>query len=188
MDILFRDLAEKKGRGKELLVAYLSSAEVLKVKIILVSSVIAVADDRMAEVGKLRTDLMCSSGNELDFDIRDILAIRTGALIDIQYAVPGSDGKIPVLRDVVDKDVSRRGLFEVRGDFFHDGLIAADDICSAGRHTSYQTAVALGDKIRLKKSDSIFQAFLILGREDDPSGIHIDAVTKIQRRIVLVFS
>lgn len=180
MNVIFRDLTEEESRGKELLVAYLSSAEILKMQIILVSSVVAVADDRMAEMGKLCTDLVCPSGNELDFDIRNIFAIGTCALIDIQHAIAGSDGKISVFRDVVDEDISRRRFLKVSGNFLHDGFIAADDIRSAGRDTSYQAAVALSDQICLKKRDGIFEALFILGREDDPSGIHIDSVAKIE--------
>ena len=99
MHILLRDLSEEEGRGEELLIADFTAPEILKVQIVLVSAVVAVTDDRVAEMRELRTDLVSSSCYELDFDIGNIFTIRTCALIGLQYTVTGSDRKIALLLD-----------------------------------------------------------------------------------------
>ena len=77
MHISFRDRSEKKGGREKLLIADLSALKIAKVKVVLVSSVVAVADDRVTEVGKLRADLVSTTGNEFDLDIGNIFAVRS---------------------------------------------------------------------------------------------------------------
>lgn len=75
MDILFRDFSEQQGGGEELLIADLTATEILEMKIVLISAVVAVTDDGMTEMGELCADLVRPSGYEFDFQIGNIFAV-----------------------------------------------------------------------------------------------------------------
>ncbi len=188
MHIVLRDLAEEKSGGEKLLIADFVALEILEVKIVLVPSVVAVAQDRVPQMGELGADLMGPSGYQFHFDVRYIFSVRTDTGIDSEDTIAGSDGKITVLRDIVDEDIAGGRLLQVGGDFLHDGFVLTDDIGADIRYPAYQTAVTLGDQVILEKRDRIFQTLLVLGGEDQTTCIHVNAVTQIQGRIMVLLA
>ena len=77
MHIILRDPAEQYLARKQLLVSYLLAVFGLKMHVDLIPAVVAVSDDRVSQVRELRPDLVCSTRNELQFEVGYALSVRS---------------------------------------------------------------------------------------------------------------
>ena len=186
MAVFFGDFSEYKRRRKELLIVKVGAGSGAEVAIVLVSAVVAVAENRMPEMCELGPDLVCAPGYKLGLDFGYIFAVRSRASDHLQDAVSCRDGEVAVLMYVVDEDIASSGFFEITFDLFHDRVVGADARLARCRNAADKTAVTFDDVVCLKERDCVLQIVFALCQKDKAARIHVDPVAEINRRIFLV--
>ena len=80
----------------------------------------------------------------------------------------------------MDIDLTGLGLLKIPLNFLIESSVLAYRRLAFVRLTKHKRPVSLGHKVILKESHAVCQRLLVLGDQNEPSGIHVDPVAELR--------